>query len=194
MLESCVCIASPSQIFANRVPSKTVGGQMPLGVGRNVAPWFSSRSIAAESSPSGPICWFCKASALTECHQVVNCARIRAHMPNASRMGRLRGTQKLAYLAKDESVRNRGCGRYPNPGQRHSARLQMIGQHRGRHDYVSLFLNTMRYSLRRALSLDSADSGTHNPTVDGQIEVAAQDGRPIGPPQGAPRHPLEPKC
>ncbi len=39
------------------------------------------------------------------------------------------------------------------------------GQHRGRQDYSLLFLRTMRYSLRRALSLDSVDGGTRNPTV-----------------------------
>ena len=41
------------------------------------------------------------------------------------------------------------------------------GQHRGRQDYGPLFLRTMRYSLRRALSLDSVDGGTHNPKVGG---------------------------
>jgi hypothetical protein len=40
------------------------------------------------------------------------------------------------------------------------------GQHRGRQDYGTLFLRTMRYSLRRALSLDSVDGCTHNPMVD----------------------------
>jgi hypothetical protein len=39
------------------------------------------------------------------------------------------------------------------------------GQNRGYQDYRLLFLRTMRYSLRRALSLDSVDGGTHNPTV-----------------------------
>jgi hypothetical protein len=34
-------------------------------------------------------------------------------------------------------------------------------------DYGSLLLRTMRYSLRRALSLDSVDGGTHNPTIFG---------------------------
>src|ERR1035441_9132560 len=37
------------------------------------------------------------------------------------------------------------------------------GQHRGRQDDSLLRLTTMRYSLRRALSLDSA----HNPKVGG---------------------------
>ena len=39
------------------------------------------------------------------------------------------------------------------------------GQHRGNHDYSWFFLRTMRYSLRRALSLDSVDGCTHNPTI-----------------------------
>ena len=47
-------------------------------------------------------------------------------------------------------------------------------QHRGRQHYGSLFLRTMRYSLRRALSLDSADSGTHNPMI-AQQNVAAKN-------------------
>jgi hypothetical protein len=34
------------------------------------------------------------------------------------------------------------------------------GQHRGKQDYGSLFLRTMRYSLRRAESLDSVDGCT----------------------------------
>jgi hypothetical protein len=41
------------------------------------------------------------------------------------------------------------------------------GQDEGMQDYRSLFLRTMRYSLRRALSLDSVDGGTHNPKVGG---------------------------
>jgi hypothetical protein len=39
------------------------------------------------------------------------------------------------------------------------------GQHRGKRDYSLFFLRTMRYSLRRALSLDSVDGCTHNPTI-----------------------------
>jgi hypothetical protein len=31
--------------------------------------------------------------------------------------------------------------------------------------YSSFFLRAMRYSLRRALSLDSVNRGTHNPTI-----------------------------
>jgi len=38
------------------------------------------------------------------------------------------------------------------------------GQHKGRYDSSWRFLRTMRYSLRRALSLDSVDGCTHNPT------------------------------
>jgi hypothetical protein len=41
------------------------------------------------------------------------------------------------------------------------------GQRRGRQLYGSLFSRTMRFSLRRALSLDSVDGGTHNPKVGG---------------------------
>jgi hypothetical protein len=41
------------------------------------------------------------------------------------------------------------------------------GRHRGSQDYGSLLLTTMRYSLRRALSLDHVDGGTHNPKVGG---------------------------
>src|ERR1700726_4284244 len=41
------------------------------------------------------------------------------------------------------------------------------GQSRGSRDSSSLHLTTMRYSLRRALSLDSVDGCTHNPTVVG---------------------------
>jgi hypothetical protein len=41
------------------------------------------------------------------------------------------------------------------------------GQHKGRYDSSWLFLRTMRYSLRRALSLDSVDGCTHNPKVGG---------------------------
>jgi hypothetical protein len=39
------------------------------------------------------------------------------------------------------------------------------GDTRAGGDTTSLFMMTMRYSLRRALSLDSVDGGTHNPTV-----------------------------
>jgi hypothetical protein len=39
------------------------------------------------------------------------------------------------------------------------------GQNRGAQDYSSFLLRTMRYSLRRALSLDSVDGCTHNPTI-----------------------------
>jgi hypothetical protein len=35
------------------------------------------------------------------------------------------------------------------------------------------FLKTLRYSLRRALSLDSVDGGTHNPKVDGSTPPPA---------------------
>ncbi len=41
------------------------------------------------------------------------------------------------------------------------------GQHKGRYDSSWLFLRTMCYSLRRALSLDSVDGCTHNPKVGG---------------------------
>ncbi len=43
---------------------------------------------------------------------------------------------------------------------------------RGRQAYTSLFLRTMHYSLRRALSLDSVDSGTHNPTSNRRRQTA----------------------
>jgi hypothetical protein len=39
------------------------------------------------------------------------------------------------------------------------------GQYRGIQDYGSFFLGTMRYSLRRALLLDSVDGCTRNLTI-----------------------------
>jgi len=39
------------------------------------------------------------------------------------------------------------------------------GQRRGNHDSTKFQLRTLAYSLRRALSLDSVDGGTHNPTT-----------------------------
>jgi hypothetical protein len=44
-------------------------------------------------------------------------------------------------------------------------RLNEEGTAGGRQNYSSFFLRTMRYSLRRALSSDSVDGGTHNPTI-----------------------------
>jgi hypothetical protein len=50
---------------------------------------------------------------------------------------------------------------------------ELLGQPRGKQDYSSLFLRTMHYSLRRALSLDSGDGCTHNPKVAGSNPAPA---------------------
>src|SRR5437667_3489805 len=52
-------------------------------------------------------------------------------------------------------------------GERSKSSCESRGQHRGRPGYGSHFLRTMRYSLRRAMFLDSVDGCTHNPKVGG---------------------------
>lgn len=42
---------------------------------------FKIRSIGTEPQRRELICWFCMALVLTERHQGVTCAHIRAHMP-----------------------------------------------------------------------------------------------------------------
>ena len=56
---------------------------------------FKIRSIGTEPQRRGLICWFCMALVLTERHQGVTCAHIRAHMPNASRIRRLRALRSF---------------------------------------------------------------------------------------------------
>ena len=50
-------------------------------------------------------------------------------------------------------------------------RYFFMGKKKGAHDYNSLFIKTMRYSLRRALFLDSVDGYTHNPTIIAKRQV-----------------------
>ena len=58
-------------------------------------PRLRSSSIGTEAQRRGPICWSCMASVSTERHQGVDCAHIRAHMPNASRIRRLRALRSF---------------------------------------------------------------------------------------------------
>ncbi len=58
-------------------------------------PCLRSSSIGTEAQRRGPICWSCMASVSTERHQGVDCAHIRAHMPNASRIRRLRALRSF---------------------------------------------------------------------------------------------------
>src|SRR4029077_4094935 len=55
----------------------------------------------------------------------------------------------------------------PTPGRWPHNFDQITRATQGMQDYGSLFLRTMRYSLRRALSLDSVGGCTHNPKVGG---------------------------
>src|SRR5258708_4171897 len=65
----------------------------------------------------------------------------------------------LTITCRYYTCRNRcQTGFHTKPDVSGSGRV--TGQHRGRQDYGAPHLGTMRYSLRRALSLDSVDGCT----------------------------------
>ena len=88
---------------------------------------------------------------VTSSHNALALGSISAHKFNLWAVG----DASLDQCPLESSVSLSGIG-----ARRKEEMQEWRGQHKGRYDSSWLFLRTMRYSLRRALSLDSVDGCT----------------------------------